>query len=333
MAQKRDLSDPRTVSDFAQVVKSPRRLNLLLVLTACDIRGVGPNVWNNWKAMLLRELYAQTLDHLTDGASSSGKKERVANAKGLLAAQLGDWKKSDLEAELVRHYDAYWIGLDITAHEVIAKMARKVTADSIQSNLQQDEMRDATRVAFVMQDHPGIFSRLAGALALVGANVVEARSYTSSDGLAITVLWVQDKDGKPYEVGRLPRLKGMITKTLKGEIRARDELKTKDKRKRRERDFIVPTSITFDNEGSDVYTLIEVDTRDRPGLLFDLTRTLAAEGVVIASAVIATYGEQAVDTFYCKDIFGLKIRSADKQAKLGAKLRDAIQSTSDVEKG
>ncbi len=86
----------------------------------------------------------------------------------------------------------------------------------------------------------------------------------------------------------------------------------------------MPTSITFDNEGSEIYTIIEVDTRDRPGLLFDLTRTLANNHVYIASAVIATYGEQVVDTFYVKDMFGLKFYSEAKQKALETKLREAI---------
>ena len=83
-------------------------------------------------------------------------------------------------------------------------------------------------------------------------------------------------------------------------------------------------SAASDNDGSEIYTIIEVDTRDRPGLLFDLTRTLAAANVYIANAVIATYGEQVVDTFYVKDMFGLKYHSESKQRGLEAKLRKAI---------
>ena len=96
--------------------------------------------------------------------------------------------------------------------------------------------------------------------------------------------------------------------------------------KKREKAFNVPTSITFDNEGSEIYTIIEVDTRDRPGLLYDLTRTLAEANVYIASAVIATYGEQVVDTFYVKDMFGLKFHAASKQKSLERKLREAIEA-------
>jgi [protein-PII] uridylyltransferase len=179
-------------------------------------------------------------------------------------------------------------------------------------------------VCFALSDHPGIFSRLAGALALVGANVVDARTFTSKDGFATAAFWIQDGDGSPYDDVRIPRLREMISKTLRGDIVPREAMKPRDKIKKRERAFNVPTSITFDNEGSEIYTIIEVDTRDRPGLLFDLTRTLANSNVYIASAVIATYGEQVVDTFYVKDMFGLKFHSQGKQKTLETKLRSAI---------
>jgi len=116
----------------------------------------------------------------------------------------------------------------------------------------------------------------------------------------------------------------MIHRTLQGEVIPREAIKSRDKLKKRERAFRVPTHITFDNDGSEVYTIIEVDTRDRPGLLYDLTRTLAASHVYIASAVIATFGEKVVDTFYVKDMFGLKFHSESKRATLERKLRAAI---------
>ena len=135
---------------------------------------------------------------------------------------------------------------------------------------------------------------------------------------------MQDADGHPYEVSRLPRLRQMIEKTLRGEVVAREALKDRDKVKKRERAFRFPTTITFDNEGSDIYTIIEVDTRDRPGLLYDLTRTLAANNIYIASAVIATFGAQVVDSFYVKDAFGLKLHQKARQESLEKKLRQAI---------
>jgi len=323
-AQKRDISEPRTVRGFANAVKSVERLDLLTVLTVCDIRGVGPDTWNNWKAVLIRNLHSATKDALENGLEDLNRKSREAEAKKALRAALPDWSAKDLKAEVARHYGPYWQGLPTTAHVVFAGLLRDFDDKNFAIDLMPDEDRDATRACFAMVDHPGLFSRMTGALALVGANIVDARTYTSNDGYATAVFWIQDSDGSPYEAARLPRLRDMISKTLRGEVVARDALKSKDKIKKRERAFKVPTTITFDNEGSEIYTIIEVDTRDRPGILFDLTRTLAINHVNIASAVIATYGEQVVDTFYVKDMTGIKYHSESKRQTLEKKLREAI---------
>ena len=325
MAQKRDIADPRTVRDFAKAVQTVNRLDLLTVLTVCDIRGVGPNTWNNWKAVLIRALYRQTKKVLENGYEAITRENRGAEAKKNLKARLVAWDSRQVRSELARHYDPYWQGLHVTAHETFANLLREITDDEIKINLHPDQDRDATRICFALNDHPGIFSRLAGALALVGANVVDARTYTSKDGYATAAFWVQDTYGNPYKVTHLKRLHTMIEKTLKGEVITQEAIKDRDRLKKRERAFKVPTSITFDNDGSEIYTLIEVDTRDRPGLLFDLTRALANMNVYIASAVIATYGEQVVDTFYVKDTFGLKFHSPSKQRALEDKLRLAIE--------
>jgi [protein-PII] uridylyltransferase len=324
MAQKRDIGDPRTVRDFAKAVKTRKRLDLLTILTVCDIRGVGPGTWNNWKAMLLRQLYRDTADGLEGGLETVNRENRADEAKRALRETLSGWDAKVLREELGRHYAPYWQGLSTATQTVFARLLIDLPDNEIRIDLHPDLDRDATRACFALVDHPGIFSRLAGALALVGANVVDARTYTSKDGYATAVFWVQDAEGTPYEVSRLPRLRGMIEKTLRGEVIARDALKDRDRVKKRDREFRFPTHITFDNEGSDIYTIIEVDTRDRPGLLYDLTRTLASNNIYIASAVIATYGAQVVDTFYVKDMFGLKLHQKPRQEALDKKLRQAI---------
>ncbi len=329
VAQKRDISEPRTVRGFAKAVKSVERLDLLTVLTVCDIRGVGPDTWNNWKAVLLRNLYTATKDALQNGLEDLNRETRENEAKRVLRATLTDWNAKALKAEAGRHYGPYWQGLPLAAHVIFANLLHDISDDEIRIDLMLDEDRDATRACFAMVDHPGLFSRMTGALALVGANIVDASSYTSKDGYATAVFWIQDNDGHPYKESRLSRLRQMIVKTLKGEVVARDALVSKDKIKKRERAFRVPTNITFDNEGSEIYTIIEVESRDRPGLLFDLTRTLANNHVYIASAVIATYGEQVVDTFYVKDMVGLKYYADSKRAALERKLREAIAQGSE----
>ncbi len=329
MAQKRDIADPRTVRDFAKAVKTQDRLDLLCVLTVCDIRGVGPGTWNNWKAALLRALYRQTRTALEEGMEALNREERGSEARKNLRAALEGWSEKAIRRELGRHYPPYWQGLHVTAHVDFAELLRDIDTDEIRIRLTPDEDRDATRACFAMADHPGIFSRMCGALSLVGANVVDARTFTTKDGFATAAFWIQDAEGHPYDEDRLPRLRKMIERTLQGEVVPSEALADRDKMKKREKAFRVPTSITFDNEGSEIYTIIEVDTRDRPGLLYDLTRTLATQNVYISSAVIATYGEQVVDTFYVKDMFGLKFHAESKRKALEKKLREAIAEGSE----
>ena len=324
MAQKRDISDPRTIRDFAKAVQTVKRLDLLTVLTVCDIRGVGPETWNNWKATLLRSLYRETHKALETGLEALNRDNIGSEAKHALRAALPLWSKAALKREIDRHYPPYWQGLHVTTHVLFAQLLDGIREDEIRIDLHPENERDATRVCFAIVDHPGIFSRLAGAVALVGANVVDARSFTSKDGYATAAFWIQDGEGKPYSATRLPRLRQMIEKILSGKVLAKEAIKDRDKVKKRERAFKVPTSITFDNEGSEIYTIIEVDTRDRAGLLYDLTRTLADANIYIASSVVATYGEQVVDNFYVKDMFGLKFHSTSKQRSLERKLREAI---------
>jgi [protein-PII] uridylyltransferase len=204
-AQKRDIADPRTVRDFAKAVKTRKRLDLLTVLTVCDIRGVGPTTWNNWKAMLLRQLYRDTAPSAGTGLEDRQPREpREDEAKRACArrCRLGTARTSSAELPALRPL------LAGPAHRHACRLCQLLRGisgdDEIRIDLHPDEDRDATRACFALADHPGIFSRLAGALALVGANVVDARTYTSKDGYATAVFWVQDADGHPYELAACP---------------------------------------------------------------------------------------------------------------------------------
>ncbi len=332
VAQKRDLSDPATVAAFAEQVRSPTRLKLLYLLTACDIRGVGPGVWNGWKAQLLRQLYQETWSLLTGEGAGFSRKERVAIAQEDLRANLADWSDDAFAKHVERFFPGYWLGLTKASYEAHARLMQELAAhgagaaSEFKMQVAQSTERAATRVSFVMQDHPGLFARMSGALALVGASVVDARAYTTKDGIATNTFWVQDSEGDTYDdPSRLAGLKDAVERTLKGEIVPRDALRERRKLKPREQSFEVAPSVVFDNDASDLYTVIEVNGRDRVGLLYDLSRALAGENVNIASAIIATYGEHAVDVFYAKDLFGMKITSPTKQRRIEKTLHEALE--------
>ena len=154
MAQKRDIADPRTVRDFAKAVQTTERLDLLTVLTVCDIRGVGPNTWNNWKATLIRALYAETRRALEDGLEAVNRKNRGNEAKQSLKGALKDWKKGEIQEELKRHYEPYWQGLPDKTHVVFANLLRNLGADEIRLDVHPDTDRDATRICCLLYTSP-----------------------------------------------------------------------------------------------------------------------------------------------------------------------------------
>ena len=112
-AQSRDLSDRKTILDFAATVQNLERLKMLLILTVADIKAVGPGVWNGWKGQLLRTLYYETEPVITGGHSQVTRDRRVTAAKDELARALADWPAAERAAYLNRHYPAYWLRVDL----------------------------------------------------------------------------------------------------------------------------------------------------------------------------------------------------------------------------
>ena len=157
MAQKRDIADPRTVRDFAKAVQTVKRLNLLTVLTVCDIRGVGPDTWNNWKAALIRALYRQTRRALETGQEALNRETRGTEAKQNLRAALPSWSAKDLKTETGRHYPPYWQGLHVTAHAVFAQLLKKIGEDEIRIDLHPDTDRDLPGCVLLWSIIPGYF--------------------------------------------------------------------------------------------------------------------------------------------------------------------------------
>ena len=318
-AFKRDLNDPKSISDFAELVQSPERLRLLLVLTAADIRAVGPQVWNGWKASLLRELYHLTEERLSGGDILDVRDARAGRVIDALRDALHDWPEDVLEAHLGRGHPRYWLSFDQECLLRHARLARE--ADRSENPLVVDTRIDSyhavTEVTVYTPDHPGLFSRITGALAVSGANIVDARINTFKDGMALDVFQVQDADGGAFDrPDKLARLAALIEQSLGGKLRPVKELEGGPAIPSRMRIFSVPPRVLIDNAASRSNTVIEVNGRDRPGLLYDLTYALTKLGLQISNAKISTYGERVVDVFYVRDVFGMKVDHEGKQKQI-----------------
>jgi len=330
-AQRRDINDAKTVSDFVAVVQSAERLRLLLVLTVADMKATGPTVWNEWKAALLRELYFSAEDFLSGGVLAERKQARIGEAKKALRAALPDWNDDDFADFAALGYPDYWLGLDAGTQ---ARHARLVRAAERQKSpftikMRVDHARGATELTIYTGDHPGLFSVIAGAIAVSGGNIVDAKIFTMTNGMALDTFWIQDTLAWGAEAGhgpfegrdRLAALESAITKALGGKRKLTQELAARPSRlPSRARVFKVVPRVLVDNLASATHTVIEVNGRDRPGLLYHLTRTLSALGLQIANAKIATYGEKVVDVFYVKDVFGLKVENEPKIAQIKSAL-------------
>ncbi len=326
-AFKLDLNDPRSIADFADLVQSPERLRLLLVLTVVDIRAVGPNVWNAWKAALLRELYFKTEELLAGGDIRLAAAERVRRAQEELRAALPHWS-DDTFSEFAKAAPAsYWLAWDRDTLVRHAGMIAPVAADPSELGVEAriDESRAVTEVVFCAQDHPGLFSRFAGALAASGMNVVEARVFTFANGIAVDTFQVQDADGQAVTGSRqLGALQQRVRAALGGEIDLRREVRRRRAWPSRMAVFTVPPRVLIDNHASATHTVIEVNGRDRPGFLFEVARALFDLGLKITTARIATYGERVVDVFYVRDVFGLKVVHDGKLARVRERVLQAV---------
>jgi [protein-PII] uridylyltransferase len=312
VAQSRDLSDRKTIENFAAVVQSLERMKLLTILTAADIRAVGPGVWNGWKAQLLRTLYYETEPVLTGGFSEVNRAQRVATAQAELRAELKDWPTERIEAYIARHYPAYWLKVDLPHRVIHARFVQEAEAanKSIATAFALDATRAVTEITVLAPDHPWLLSTLAGACAASGANIVDAQIFTTTDGRVLDSISVsREFDHDVDETRRAERIASTIEKALSGTLKLPEVVARRSVAKGRLKAFAIEPDVTINNQWSNRYTVIEVTGLDRPGLLYELTATLSKLSLNITSAHVATFGERVVDVFYVTDLLGAKISS------------------------
>ena len=319
VAQSRDLSDRKTIENFAATVQSAERLKLLTILTTADIRAVGPGVWNGWKAQLIRTLYYETEPVLTGGFSEVNRAQRVAIAQNEFRQAMTNWPQDRLETYIAKLYPAYWLKVDLP-HKIVHANFVRATEDAekrLATSVAFDAERAVTELTLLAPDHPWLLSIIAGACAMAGANIVDAQIYTTTDGRALdTISLSREFERDEDEERRATRIADSIEKALRGELRLPDVVAKRGQPKGRIRAFAVEPAVTINNQWSHRYTMVEVIGLDRTGLLYELTATLSKLNLNIASAHVATFGERVVDVFYVTDLMGAQINSPTRQAAI-----------------
>ncbi|MCK1357395.1 [protein-PII] uridylyltransferase [Bradyrhizobium sp. 199] len=322
VAQSRDLSDRKTIENFAAVVQSVEQMKLLTILTTADIRGVGPGVWNGWKAQLLRSLYYETEPVLTGGFSEVDRGKRLAAAYAEFRMAFAEWPEDELDAYIGRHYPAYWLKVELPRKIRHARFVRssEQAGHKLAINVGFDEVRGVTELTIFAADHPWLLSIIAGACASAGANIVDAQIYTTTDGRALDTISISREYDRDEDEGRrATRIGEMIEDVLEGKLRLPEVVARRTVRSKA-RPFVIEPEVTINNQWSDRYTVIEVSGLDRPGLLYELTTAISKLNLNIASAHVATFGERARDVFYVTDLLGAQINAPTRQAAIKSAL-------------
>jgi [protein-PII] uridylyltransferase len=320
IAQSRDLSDPSIIEAFAATVQTLERLRMLLILTVCDIRAVGPGVWNGWKGQLLRTLFWETEIVLAGGHSAINREQRVRASQDELRRALPNWSDTELDAYVGRHYAAYWLKVDLARRVNHAQFLLAAERDmrTLATEVATDKFRGVTELTISAPDHPRLLAIITGACAAANANIVDAQIFTTNDGLALDTIFISRAfDEDEDELRRAGRIANGIERALKGEIKIAEAVAARSpQRGQVAKTFSVVPEVVLDNAVSKKFTVVEISGLDRPGLLYELTTTLGKLNLNIASAHIATFGEKAVDVFYVTDLTGGKVSHSARQTTI-----------------
>jgi len=329
ISQRRDLNDEKMIVQFARQMGTSENLKMLYLLTYADIKAVGPDVWTEWKARLAQELYEKAFQVLERGDFRlEASSERVRKVKRLVIELLGDdfphpAVKEELNSMAIRHILS-------NAPKVLAEHVSILLAlegRNIVTKVVHDQDGGFSNFTVCTLDVPGLFSMITGVMAANGINILGAQIHTSTNGKALDVLQVNSPQGFVItDENRWNKVREDLQQVLEGHINVsklvekREKVKPLTERLRPR----FPTKVEIDNEVSADYTVIDIYTHDKVGLLYRITSTLTELGLYIGISKISTKVDQVLDVFYLKDIFGQKVVDDRKLVEIRELLLKAI---------
>ena len=325
LAQRRDIHDQRLLIDFAKRVETLDNLKKLYLLTFADMRAVGPKIWNNWHDMLLSELYRNTADIFErETFVEEDYAERVQRIKQRVAAAAEGVDPRALESFLNDMPDRYFLGTaeDSIVHHL--QLARGLEGQPFVTEVKHFPDREFSEFTVITGDRPGLFSMLTGVLLAHGMNILTASINTSSAGMALDIFRISHGD-LPEAAQRPERWERVVIalgRVLAGELDVEQLVAASYRPSILAKRFVprVPTEVDIDNTVSEYFTVLDVYTQDRVGILFAITNTLFHLGLSIHIAKITTNVDQVLDVFYVTDGAGQKILDASRLEQVRAEL-------------
>jgi [protein-PII] uridylyltransferase len=329
ISQRRDLNDEKMIVQFARQMETSENLKMLYLLAVADVRAVGADVWTTWKASLFQELFEKAFGILDRGGfQQEASSERVTSVIGKVA----DILENDFPAAQIRHeLKAMPVRLLLSnPPPLIAEQVRLLLGleqSDILLRLTHQPESGYSEYTICAHDMPGLFSRITGVMAANGINILGAQINTSKNGKVLDILQVNSPQGNLVtDAARWEKIEQDMRRVIHGEV----QVSTLVARRKRPTLLTVrpaprfATRVDIDNEVSEEYTVIDILTHDKVGLLYLITSTLAEMGLYIGVSKISTKVDQVADVFYVRDIFGHKITDPDKLSEICGSLMSAI---------
>ncbi|TNF36584.1 MAG: [protein-PII] uridylyltransferase [Gammaproteobacteria bacterium] len=332
-AQRKDISDPDVIREFALEMGDITHLDYLYVLTVADINATNPTLWNAWRDSLLRQLYTETKRMLRRGLEHHiDKRDWVADTQNAAIGKLAI--KGFTPEQVMKLWgnpgDDYFLretANDIAWHtEAIAAHREPEKPLILIKESTDSQFQQATQIFIYMPDRIGIFATVAATMEQLDLNIVDARIFTSQNGYAVDTFYVLDADGQP--LGNDPARFGHIRQTLLDALKNPEELKSLVQRytPRKLKHFRMPTETILTQDEQKNCTVLEIITPDRPGILARIGRILVEQNIRLLNAKITTLGERVDDIFFISDADGQMITDTAQQQSLQAAIREQLDA-------
>ncbi len=336
-AFRRDIEDEKTVTDLADVVDGAENLKALYLLTYSDMRAVGPEVWNNWKGSLLEQLFNRTLHVLEErdkGESPAPDRDlKARRVRDRLLAQLAaDRPEEEVRREFIdampRRYFLTTPEETMPSHY---RLLRRLGDEPFLAEVRHHPEHGHSEVAIGAHDQPGLFASIAGVFAAMELNVLSARINTRRDGLILDVFRISHHGQAQVVMDpeKWTRMESILERVLRGEVGVAG-LVARSRRSLSLRPVVkASTHVRWDNEASDDFTIIEVYTEDRAGVLFTITYWLSKLDFAIHLAKISTDVDRVADVFYVADAQGRKVQDEGRLRGLREALHRELEPRHD----
>ena len=324
LSQRRELSDPKVIADFARLVRDRENLAMLYLLTYADISAVNPGAWTQWKASLLQDLYLKTLNQLDSSSFSAEEMQARLKAardriKKAAEACCTAGETEEFLASMPDQYVLHAAPQRVVDHLV---MVKRLPSEKLVLQYRQVPDKGYTELTICAYDAYGMFYRTAGTIAAKNLNILRAQVYTSRNGVMIDTFQITDPQGNLYSYDDAWEsvLRELRASLMNNRRPPEPGLYTSA----RQVPGTVEPAIEFDNQTSESFTIIDITARDMVGFLYRVTRTLFDLNLDIASAKIVTEGARVMDSFYVTDLLRKKIVDGERLEKIRETLRRVI---------